>query len=400
MCAKVIAAFIIASGLTVIASVVGLVCDLQTPDQPYGKRRVHKNIVNDRCTSLLPGVLSPSNPKKWFDIFRRLILSLSDTQLISGLAVITVAFIQMGSGNLSSYHFNICQDLAWLANNAHVLTMSVVNRWIADINQDGTGRESHGFTVGRYWILRSSRAAVMAIMFTLMLIMNTFSSGRALYEWPNCPASCTAFAYPGSNSKAGGRALKWMIADTILLVWGYASTMVHLTSPTRALWARAKSSYNGTARARLPRWLDTTLVVTWHFVGSHLFDVLFQTTWFAVGVQNLLWDWDWGQMNVQNPTLYSAPGFSCAAQKSGETEWGFGQIFPLFMLALPLMTFAEVYEEYNEKEETPKPKPSADGMSLMSLGDSSPHQAVSQPPLDSTRLNITPPKRLQIAEAP
>jgi hypothetical protein len=46
----------------------------------------------------------------------------------------------------------------------------------------------------------------------------------------------------------------------------------------------------------------------------------------------------------------------CNPIPAGETGWGFGQIFLIFMLILPLMSFLEAYE--NEKESRQRPKPS------------------------------------------
>ena len=95
-----------------------------------------------------------------------------------------------------------------------------------------------------------------------------------------------------------------MIADFVLLIWAYGSTVVHLVAPTRWAWTSVKLQCKGNARQRLPSWVDRTLVLLWHFLSSTFFEMLFQMAWFGIGVRNLIVDWQWGQYILQNPSLY------------------------------------------------------------------------------------------------
>ena len=87
-----------------------------------------------------------------------------------------------------------------------MLTMSVLNSWLGDVKNGTHTRRMYGFTVVPYWIFRTFRTTAMAGLLTLMLVITTFSGGRAVFEWANCPAVCTTYGYPGSNSRPGGPA--------------------------------------------------------------------------------------------------------------------------------------------------------------------------------------------------
>jgi hypothetical protein len=56
----------------------------------------------------------------------QVILSLSDQQLITGLAILIVATIRMQVGQLSVYHYSICTDLAWFSSNTHLATLDIL----------------------------------------------------------------------------------------------------------------------------------------------------------------------------------------------------------------------------------------------------------------------------------
>ena len=51
---------------------------------------------------------------------------MSDTQLVSGIAMLISASKKLRDGSISVYHFNIVTDLAWFSSNTHILTLLVI----------------------------------------------------------------------------------------------------------------------------------------------------------------------------------------------------------------------------------------------------------------------------------
>ncbi|ETN44353.1 uncharacterized protein HMPREF1541_10533 [Cyphellophora europaea CBS 101466] len=363
---QVIGAFVTASALTVLASLLGLFLDLKRPQpipHPGMAKPVAYNRVDDRWTEYIdrlhakymPTMKLPYGQDFWFQVFYRFALSLSDTQLVSGLAVISTALIRMATGELSTYHFNIIQDLAWLSNNSHLLSLHLIRAWIEQQEQSHpastTLQARHASQLGAYFGLRMTRFVLMSVMLALMLTIVIFSGSRWMYSYFECPASCTAFRWPGSTSEAGGSPQQWMITNIVLLSWAYSSTMVYLLGPTAESWRQVKHAARPVL-VKLDRRLLDGLQYLWDFFGSTLFESAFQITWFGLGVHWLTDDWRSGQRLLQHPA--DIPGYlDCEPIMGGEAGWGFGQVFPLFMLLLPLMTLLEAFED--EKRALPPP---------------------------------------------
>ena len=53
-------------------------------------------------------------------------LSITDTRLVTGLGISAMAFSSLHS--LSTYHFTIVVDLAWLTSNSHTLALDAKRR--------------------------------------------------------------------------------------------------------------------------------------------------------------------------------------------------------------------------------------------------------------------------------
>ena len=67
----------------------------------------------------------------WSKVMERLVLGFSDQQLVTGTAMLLVAFIRvpLSHGRISVYHFTIITDLAWYSANTHVLTLFVLKEY-------------------------------------------------------------------------------------------------------------------------------------------------------------------------------------------------------------------------------------------------------------------------------
>lgn len=187
----------------------------------------------------------------------------------------------------------------------------------------------------------------MSITLGLLLAASIFAGGRYFYDYWSCPASCTAFKWPGSTASTGGEPRSWMITNIVLVTWAYIASLVHLFGPTSDGWRFVKNSLRPMLETCISSRFRECLKLIWDFLGSSVFETLYQLTWFSLGVQSIVVDWKSGQRMLKHPDDV-ADYLQCEPISAGETGWGFGQIFPIFMLILPLMAILETYE--NQKE--------------------------------------------------
>jgi hypothetical protein len=61
-------------------------------------------------------------PKDWSELYFKSVLMLSDQQLVTGIAILIAAFAQICT--ISTYHFQICTFLAWVAGNTHLVALT------------------------------------------------------------------------------------------------------------------------------------------------------------------------------------------------------------------------------------------------------------------------------------
>ena len=131
--------------------------------------------------------------RRWLKILERVILNLSDQQLISGLAVL-VAGLSLHC-TISVYHFSLVKDLGWISATVHLLTVATLRRFFI-----------------RNRSFRNIRFVMIFINAALLLACQTISiHARWQASFPY-PAQCLIDNF---DSISGGR-LAWMI---ILMVY-------------------------------------------------------------------------------------------------------------------------------------------------------------------------------------
>ncbi|KAL8951987.1 MAG: hypothetical protein Q9222_002079 [Ikaeria aurantiellina] len=143
----------------------------------------------------------------WQPIMESLMLSLSDQQLLVGLAILVTGFLKHCS--ISVYHFAVVSDLAWFSSNTHMTTLNVLQVYLAD-------RPT----------LRNWRVALMLSTFVMLIATITLEGHILWFDSWNSPAQCL-FDDLGGN--IGGGPQQWMIANIVLLVYGYTSAVLRLT---------------------------------------------------------------------------------------------------------------------------------------------------------------------------
>ena len=267
----------------------------------------------------------------------KVVLSLSDQQLIAGLAILTAGLLKHCS--ISVYHFSIVTDLAWFSSNVHLTTLNVLTQY-------HRARPT----------LRNWRVCLMVTTLIMMLAVTVLQGHYAWYESYNCDAQCLFDDLLGNVS---GSPASWMELNIFLLVFGYGNSFLYLYEP---LWTffetyfwtipvrRTRSGIVNLRQKRtdlrasgsivaFPAWLMVgsaellmamilvVYVVIAALLGSTVFSLYVDVLWFAYGL--------WG--------IISDRAIASSDMAGNENEMGFGQIVAILLLASTILTFREAY---------------------------------------------------------
>ena len=97
----------------------------------------------------------------WVPVIVKVVLGLSDQQLLTGLAVLIAGFWTHCS--ISVYHFALVNDLAWFSANAHLMTLGLLDGFLQDNS-----------------VLKNWRAALMVTL-AIPLVASFVVTGH--YQW-------------------------------------------------------------------------------------------------------------------------------------------------------------------------------------------------------------------------
>ena len=328
-------AFILSAFLTILFSFVYLLVSKES----FKEQNALDDWVWARLSSLSPSHTSDARRKVWQTVLEKVILSLSDQQLLTGLAILTAGLLRHCS--LSVYHFEMVYELAWFSSSTHMTSLSALRNYL--------------FARPR---LRNWRVCLMAVMFCLLVAYVVMSSHRSWYEsWPY-RAQCLFDNLIGNIS---GTPSKWMICSLTILSWGYLSNSLALfETPSRLLaqWIFEKPvtalekgikalrnkrqlilSNSSDPRAKLygasilAMQIVVVIVETIYFViitsaTSCWFSLMFDITWFATGLYSII----------------STRQIPDSKTDGDENELTFGQIVPLLLLGSTILVIKEGYE--------------------------------------------------------
>jgi hypothetical protein len=318
----VILAFLMTAAITLAASIVGqflaLVNDEKT-ENPIDKR--FRRTISNR----LPAV-SSSHRLFWSTVIKNFVLGLSDQQLVTGIAILMVGFIRLSAsqGQIRVYHMAIVVDLAWFSSSTHFAALDILGDDYLDCHAT----------------LRIIRAFGMFAMFVGLTAASILQGHQWWYESFNCPAACIALSLEGNID---GPSAFWMAVNLVFLVPGYGGALWDMLRPSRSLPEQRQGSglTDRGYRRVTPRPMAAIrgvseriyLVVmgVWSVVvcmwGSQVLGLLGNIVWFSLGVWNLVGDRNLGQAQMQE----------------SENVWGFGQVIPVFLLILPVLTGLDIY---------------------------------------------------------
>ena len=343
----VVLSFGLTCALTLIAAFLGIFLRLLP--------NIDQHPVDRAVLSVLKDFLYMNAEKRqfWTKILRRIVLGLSDQQLVLGLALLIVGFAK--TCGITVYHFEIISDLAWFAFNTHLTMVNLLRTYLK-----------------QHPALRLLRLIGVSLTWVLLLAITVLEGQSDWWEGFSCPTVCAWQRLPGG---VGGSPEHWMIFEIVLLVIAYTSFInLLLDGPQKLraqvrLWIdanmdrvqqrqisldeRAKSARSTFQEhpnmllqlsrylmriaweqkclklvIRLAKGCESLLKIVGMINDSFVLNLLLDLGWFGFGAWALYEDRSEGQSLI-DPTFGS------------ENEWEFGQMIPMFVIVLPFLTAFE-----------------------------------------------------------
>jgi hypothetical protein len=311
--------------------------------QPRDKEKRH-NPVDEWWTKniCLPVRQHVRQPELWAECFFRVTFTLSDQQLVTGIAILVASFKLLREGKITAYHFGVARDLAFFSSNAHLLSLLAL--WTSlgserkSLNRTGVRRR---FLVP---FVTKLRFFCMLIVMGLLMAATWQSSYRLWDDWANCPARCI----PTGKRDLGGQPLKWAIASTYFLVTQYSFYAMNIGEK---ILGRAENLRARTRRANKKVELSLknyrvililyrrlcNIAMGWRYYNfSEFIELLEMMAWFCANCY-------WVSQNRALAKDIFGNTESGRKELAKESEWGFGQIVPVLLLMLPIMTFIGTY---------------------------------------------------------
>ncbi|KAK4225611.1 hypothetical protein QBC38DRAFT_482560 [Podospora fimiseda] len=366
----VICAFVVTSGLTIISTILSLLLTRTEgqirPDGtfPHPKRPEPDtlNIIDafSRVTICRP-VVSHLQQKCHFNI--RLLTSvvsdlvhfLSDTQLVTGIAVIVSAVVGLHQGDrhepMTVYHFDIATDLAWFSSITHLSSLLVLRYQHSLTAKKGPDRVKFPWRM-QWWPLKIYVGVrlVLMLLFAALLLYSSWVTGYACWDnKTSCPAKCTL------GLPRGGEPQQWMIVYWVLIWYGYTRHVLSLSVTIRAFWLEHVRRFVvphkpvslrkiGCGKKTVVNLFKTVFFWVWNIFSSDMFDVFELILWFAIGCYGMI------------DTRHDGHRVMSEAEAEAEDRIGFGQLVPIVLLLSSPLAVIESYARHFKAQRAEKMK--------------------------------------------
>ncbi|KAF2430795.1 hypothetical protein EJ08DRAFT_588420 [Tothia fuscella] len=217
-------------------------------------------------------------------IFRKLLLSFSDQQILTGIGIQSVGLAKMQS--MVPYHFFIIWMLSLLSTATHLATLLAL---VNDFKRD--------------WILRWLRQFLMFINLVLSCVFGIFVLQAVMKDLDQTLPIACVWQLPSHKAQSNAAI---SIAGTIAVIAGNVLVFVF------GVWY---------LHSQTKRWLKIFQVVG--------LIILFASAAGAT-IRVILLSQAFGTPSVN-------------LDGTGEREWSFGQLLPILLLLLPLVSAVEIY---------------------------------------------------------
>ncbi|KAK5745275.1 hypothetical protein LTR17_001436 [Elasticomyces elasticus] len=348
----VVLSFIVVAILSFIIYVICMVLAMinTTSLNPMDK------VLREGITRFMSHRIKDETKEIWLRSLTKVLLGLSDQQLIACLAVLIVAIIKLADGSITVYHFTICSDLAWCSIGVHDMTLGVLNSYFRRrvktperVNtlgqlpdETGSGKSKRR----RLPLMTTVRMILMTVCAILLLFCLVVEGYRSWYDVFACPANCARKDLLG---KYGGIPGFWSTFSIILLLIHHPMALMYLTNTgvrfardvrfkhMKRLDAKLKPNTPPDAlRSRLYAAIAQAAKYLWWCYVSIAVQVVVNLIFIVLGVKWIMEDRELGHAIMEWQKVENA-----------ELDWGFGQLVPLIFCILPFIAAGESYwDEY------------------------------------------------------
>ncbi|KIW13178.1 hypothetical protein PV08_08365 [Exophiala spinifera] len=258
------------------------------------------------------GTLSQSERQRLYKFCEDFLLTLSDQQLVTGIAILVAGWINRKTSTV--YQFEMVNALAWMSSDVHLLTVGQLRAFF---------RKN---PLAKHW-----RAAGMFSTFVLLFVANFYRGHVDWYSNFHHPTQCLIDDVNRSASYIRGSAAENMLIWGLLLFYSYARGIIPLYYDTDKWRDRLLSLREGYLRDnRRVSYIRLALLDIFWIVSSEVFNVIIvQTFWFSYGNRSIWCD--------------RILALSYGVLDAEDSAWGLGEIVPLFLLALPVLNSLDFF---------------------------------------------------------
>ena len=273
---------------------------------------------------------------------RSLVLSLSDQQLLTGIAMLTVGWIRHDTEKV--YHFEIITDLTWLSSNAHQMTLWYLRDYFIAHPAD------------RNW-----RVVTMLFLGVNLYVATFFAGHRAWFDSWAYPSQCFFDDIIHDRGSIGGQPAAYSIASQVLLLYGYSRSILplypqiwepvikrvkeHPGQIITDLYIKACKAHR--VACKRGRTLQSTLQRK--ILGSLLAicDVLYNIVWHIVYVVRSnacgLGVFETFTFGFGTYGLWTDRYIASQIMEGNESDWGFGQLVAILIIPIPVFPILRKY---------------------------------------------------------
>lgn len=292
---------------------------------------------------------------RWHETLNKAVLIFSDQQIVTGIAILVAGFAGLRrSSGISVYHYQIVIYLAWMSSNVHLTTLTVLRSYLQE-------RKA----------LRTWRISGMLMLFGLLLAALVPTTQ---YLWSWAVSNWLSFedaTSPDDSGPWGGLGMptrcmwpgkangEWMhsqggqytnpdaVMSYIIIIVSYAWKAGSLFESSRRqlyIWLRAKpeNALERSAARTLQFTSRSGMRLRYRFFVAVYIQAVAMSDFvesFAASLWLLILGLAWGTFQVFVPRQLLKTTDPDVLK--GENSWGFGQLMPLFLLALPLAAIIE-----------------------------------------------------------
>jgi len=198
------------------------------------------------------------------------VLSLSDQQLVTGLALLIAAFHLDSQGKISIYHFTFVNDLVLLGSNVHFSSLIVLRKWVRTSSEENGGEDGN---LPKSLLERRSPVALwraLCMLVTLVLLLRWRQRRLSRVEYEDSPGACPSRCIQADKPNA------LEVYVMIFIASGFTNAILYTLSMDEAVrsWLLRHRGAIATAEGTLSGVLGGAIVLTLKRVLLFFFELL------------------------------------------------------------------------------------------------------------------------------